>query len=60
VAVLDSVLRSNGVTIQESAIGISTVDPDRDKLIEEGFRRLTKTQNERGFCRKFLCVERLR
>ena len=46
-ALLDSVLRSNGVAIQESAIGISTVDPDRDKLIEEGFRRLTKTQNER-------------
>jgi hypothetical protein len=48
VVLLDSVLRSNGVAVQEAAtFAISTVDPDRDRLIEEGFRRLTKANNER-------------
>ncbi len=46
-ALFDSLLQSNGVNIRESSIGISSNDPDRDRNIEDGFRRLTKTQNER-------------
>ena len=46
-ALFDSLLQSNGVGIQESSIGISSDDPDRNDNILNGFRRLSKTQNER-------------
>jgi len=44
---LNSLLQSNGIRIHESSISISSDDPDRDDNILNGFRRLTKTQNER-------------
>jgi hypothetical protein len=47
VALLDSLLASNGVRLVESRIYINSSDPDRQNLIDNGFRRLSKTQNER-------------
>jgi hypothetical protein len=47
VALLDNLLQSNGVGIRESSIGLSSSDRDRDDNVLNGFRRLSKTQNER-------------
>jgi hypothetical protein len=44
---MDSALVANGVRLNESSYYISTSGPDRDSLVQEGFSRLTKTQNER-------------
>lgn len=46
-ALLDSLLQSNGITLRESSISLGSDDPDRDANIRDGFRRLSKTQNER-------------
>jgi hypothetical protein len=49
VVLLDSLLQSNGVRLSESgsAYYVSAADPDSKDNLENGFRRLTKTQNER-------------
>jgi len=44
---LDGMLQANGIKLQETYIGISSDDPDRSDNINNGFRRLSKTQNER-------------
>jgi hypothetical protein len=49
VALLDSLLQSNGVRLSESgsAYYFSANDPDYHLNREGGFRRLTKVQNDR-------------
>jgi hypothetical protein len=44
---LDSVIESNNIRLSEAAIFTAADDPDRNDNILNGFRRLSKTQNER-------------
>jgi hypothetical protein len=46
-SLLNNLLQSNGIGIREASIGISLNDPDRNDNLLNGFRRLSKTQNER-------------
>jgi hypothetical protein len=47
VGFLDSALAANGVRLAESSAYVTGDDPDRNDNVANGFRRLTKTQNER-------------
>jgi hypothetical protein len=44
---LDSIIESNHIRLSAAAIFTAADDPDRDDNFNKGFRRLTKTQNER-------------
>lgn len=45
---LDNALTANGIRLTESSSYMTSgSDPDRDSLMKDGFRKLTKSQNER-------------